>query len=89
MLIVAASEGRTAFANFLLAHGANPNQADENGWTPLMAATAHNDYEIAKPLAKKDADISARDRNGYTALRIATFQQYGTIVDILEQHGAK
>ena len=65
------------------------NQADENGWTPLMAATAHHDYEIAKTLAERGADVNAKDHHGYTALRIASLQQSGTIVNILKQHGAK
>jgi ankyrin repeat protein len=54
-----------------------------------MAATAHNDYEIAKTLTERGADVNARDHHGYTALRIASLQQSGTIVNILKQHGAK
>lgn len=58
--------GKTVKA--LIAAGANPNLADEDGRTPLMLAAQANSLETIKILLAAGASINARDKNGQTAL---------------------
>ena len=60
--------GKQASVVALLHAGADPNLADKKGRTPLhVAAGAANVYAVSLLLLSK-ADLSARDRNGKTAL---------------------
>lgn len=47
------------------------NLCDDNGWTPLMAATCNNQVEIVKYLILCGADIHAVNYNGTTLLMYA------------------
>ena len=51
--------------------GANPNAANEDGGTALMAAAFGGNAEIAKILLAKGANVRAEDNVGNTALMIA------------------
>jgi ankyrin repeat protein len=56
----AALHGRTEEVKALLDKGANANEADEIGWTPLMAAAYRSkNMAMAKLLIDKGADIDA------------------------------
>ncbi|MFO1503116.1 MAG: ankyrin repeat domain-containing protein [Steroidobacteraceae bacterium] len=78
-LLRAAKGGDIPAIKLLLAHGANPNQAQMDGVTPLMAAarvaaskadtrgeyvTQEEAIEVAKVLVAAGADINARSRPG-------------------------
>jgi ankyrin repeat protein len=74
-------------ANALLAAGANPNIAEDNGMTPLMWAS---DIETARHLLDCDADVNARTPLGETALMmlISSQQNDVSLVALLQDRWA-
>jgi ankyrin repeat protein len=61
---------RTAVENFL-ALGADPNESEPDGTTPLMRAVHSRDPAIAELLIDAGANVNARNSYGVTALYIA------------------
>ena len=61
---------RTAVENFL-ALGADPNEPEADGTTPLMRAVHGRYPEIAELLIAASADVGARNSFGVTALYVA------------------
>ena len=59
----------------LVAHGADVNQKNFRGATPLMGAAVGKDAAVVKYLIEKGADVKARDQDGNTALMAAEIQQ--------------
>jgi serine/threonine-protein phosphatase 6 regulatory ankyrin repeat subunit B len=55
----------------------------------LSLAILKNDIEIVKLLLNKKVDITAKDRNGWTALMVATANKRIKIIDLLKKFGAK
>ena len=61
-------------AQILLDHGANPNLADPDGFTPLhFAVTNEHGEEIVPVLLKAGADVHARNSENMTPLMILKF----------------
>ncbi len=58
----------TEIVEFLLAHGAKPNIADDEGQTPLFFAASAENLEIAKLLIAHGANKTVKDNNGKTPL---------------------
>ena len=70
---------------FLIAHGADVNQRDRDGWTPIMTAAYLDDAADVKALAAHGADPNALSAQNLSPLGIAT--QYGknnAAVELLE-----
>jgi ankyrin repeat protein len=67
-LLYAARDGRTESAKILLAAGADLNQTDPNGITPLLMSITNNHVETAKFLIEKGSDIHVVDWYGRTPL---------------------
>ncbi len=64
----------------LLASGANPNEPDKKGWTPLMNAAAMGKTEAARLLLDNKADPNAVSSEGDSAMNLAaTFGSAGCI----------
>ena len=74
----------------LIAGGANPNAADDNGWSPLHFAAQANSAAIAKLLLVAGAQIDAADSNGNTPLFKAVFSYRGNgdAIQLLLSSGA-
>ena len=53
-----------------------------NGWTTLHSTAAGHD-SIVRLLSDKDADVSATDKDGDTALFTAAFSGMKSMVDLL------
>ncbi len=77
----------TAVIKLLLQAGADVNARTSDGTTPLMNAVAHPCN--LQPLLDGGADLSARDKWGRDALRIAREVKENTAIRLLEEAGSK
>lgn len=55
----------------LIAHGANLDMRNRNGWTPLMYACQRGNKEVCRMLLDKGANPDLRNSKGRTALMLA------------------
>ncbi len=67
-LIFAAREGCAGCAEALVAGGADLNQVDPNGLTPLLSATLNARWDVAKVLIEAGADVNRWDMWGRAPL---------------------
>lgn len=63
-------------AEFLLEHKAHVHTEDNDGWTPLISASAYDHDEIAGLLLEKGAEVNHQTNDKWTALNYAL--RYGT-----------
>jgi serine/threonine-protein phosphatase 6 regulatory ankyrin repeat subunit B len=101
LVAVQAFNPQASVVELLLAKGEDANETDANGNTPLMLAARFGAFQVIEPLLNGGADVKARNKDGWTALRHAkesketwTLQQYGEqqraeVIKRLEQGGAK
>ena len=82
----------TDWVGYLLAKGANSNQADKKGMTPLMLATQLGFVEGVATLfgsyAKIKTNVDATNRGGETALILAVHARNLEMVRTLLKYGA-
>jgi hypothetical protein len=76
-LLDAASQGRTASVEELIAKGAPLETKDKDGRTPLMLASQHGHAVTVQLLLERGADAAARDRTGATAWVLTMFAPTG------------
>ncbi len=86
-----AAKGNTdlglAVVEALLAAGADVNDPNDRGWTPLHAAAYSNQCAIAAALIKSGADLEAEAHgSGGTPLVIALFWGHREVADVLARH---
>lgn len=74
---------------YLLAHKAQVNSYDGDGYTPLISAIRSGFVEVATYLVKHQADPNLTDRSGWTPLMWATWGDSPALVKMLLAHGAK
>ena len=67
-LIKACLNGQAREVRRLLSGGADVNDADERGRTPLMAASEYGHVEVVDIVLAAQANVNAADDNGQTAL---------------------
>ncbi|MDX2086562.1 MAG: ankyrin repeat domain-containing protein [Kofleriaceae bacterium] len=84
----AALKNDVAAINRLLRQGADIQEGDNNGWTPLHCAAQANAIRAAVTLLDRGAHVDAVDRFGGTALVRAVFEQHVEMVTLLREHGA-
>jgi len=72
----------------LLAAGANPNAAAENGDTPLMRAAMANSPAGVRLLLDAGADVNAIQNDGHTALIWAIREGHADVATMLQEAGA-
>jgi len=89
-IFFAVMHGNSQMIDALLAKGANVNQTDDSGSTPLMwAAYDENaDPAILNHLIAKGADVNLKNKAGDTALTWALRRGYTPVVEALEKAGA-
>ena len=68
-LCAASCWGFSAIVRALLAHGADPNLAEDEAWTPLRWAAAHGHAEVVRELLSAGADPDLRAPIGDAARR--------------------
>lgn len=71
-LIYAARSGAIEAAKVLLDAGADVNQTSRYGWSPLLAATQNQNYQMGKFLIEHGADVNLANKGGWTPLYLAT-----------------
>ncbi|MEW5677203.1 ankyrin repeat domain-containing protein [Flavobacterium enshiense] len=87
-LFVAISKGDVATVKKFVEYGVDVNET-VNGMTPLMFAVRYNNPEIAKFLIEKGADITLKNNNGYTALRLAEESKSNAVAEIIKAASTK
>lgn len=71
-LIYAARSGAVEAARVLLEAGANVNQTSRYGWSPLLAATQNQNYQMGKFLIEHGADVNLANKGDWSPLYLAT-----------------
>jgi ankyrin repeat protein len=66
-LVAAAAGGQLGCLSMLLSSGADPNDADPEGWSPLHAAAAHGHVDIVEALVRHGANPTIKDSDGDSA----------------------
>jgi ankyrin repeat protein len=84
----AALAGNIAAVHALISQGANVNERDIGGWTPLMSAAREGHAEIVQILLDAKAEVNLQANNGGTALTDASLQGHLDIVKLLLNEGA-
>jgi ankyrin repeat protein len=80
-------KGGTSAIEALLAAGADVNEANDRGWTPLHAAAYSNKPQIADMLIAKGAALDAEAHGaGGTPLIVALFWGHREVADLLGRH---
>lgn len=69
--------------SLLLSHGADPNESNMFGTSPLMAASSMANYEIVRLLLDNNATVDLRDTEGKTALMYAVISTIEELIDSL------
>jgi len=70
-LVYAARTGSIDATRVLLEGGADVNQTTLYGWSPLLAATQNENYQIAKFLIEHGANVNLANKGGWTPLYLA------------------
>jgi ankyrin repeat protein len=70
----------------LLAHGADFNLKDNEGYTSLHHAV-YGGKDAMKLLLAKGAEVNAKTEKGETPLKIAMARGFKDVVELLRQHG--
>jgi ankyrin repeat protein len=93
-LHVACGRGLVLTAVRLLQDGADPKEADNQGWTPLIAASSYCHIESVRLLlthanaASNRVDIDQADKEGWTPIFWAILKGHYSIVECLLAAGA-
>ena len=82
-LQIASVNGHASVARVLIEFGANVNQANSSGQTPLILAAVGGHAELARVLLEAGADLGVANPHGQTALDIATALEKKVILKIL------
>ncbi len=88
-LFTAARTNDVMLAAALIDSGADINQQDDKGYTPLILATYDGSYEVAQLLLKHHADTEKKDRSGRTALMGVAFKGDEKEAQLLLSNGAR
>jgi hypothetical protein len=76
-LMKEAQRNNVAEVSALVPHCNSINVTDQYGWTALMSAACAGALEVVKFLISRGADVSLRDKSGYTCLSLA--RRYGQL----------
>ena len=87
-LIRASLRGHLPVVDVLLAHGANPDVADECGRTALHYAAGCDQSTIVRRLVQAGANVNSRDAQGLTPLAMAAARGLVTTIEALLDAGA-
>ena len=75
--------------SLLVKNGANINQIDQRGFTPLMNAIQEDKPELVTPFIKNKAAVNFTNENKQTPLSLAKFLGNKKIINILQKSRCK
>lgn len=85
----AARWANAEIVQLLIEHGADVNNVDTMGMTPLLYAATHDNVEAAQMLIENGANLEARERyKGFTPLLYACHLLKPKIIPLLVEKGA-
>ncbi|XP_077965854.1 kinase D-interacting substrate of 220 kDa-like isoform X1 [Styela clava] len=87
-LHVACELGRPEVATIFISSEANTEAKDQEGTTPLIAASRSGSLACVQLLLKDNADVHVTDNVGWTSLMWASYKGYTEIVSVLLNEGA-
>jgi ankyrin repeat protein len=87
-LFNSAEAGDLEAVKALIASGSDVNEADEDGWTPLIFAAAEGHVEIVGSLLEAGAKVDAQTSEGATPLVVAILKKHPDVVTALLKAGA-
>lgn len=64
-LQIACINGKVAVVNDLISAGANPNQTDEHGWSPVSCALHFQQQAVLDKLLESGADVALAGKNAF------------------------
>ena len=67
-------------ANILINHGANPNQARNDGSAPLHDASALGHSDVVQTLIKGGANVNGVDKTQAVALHYAVEEKHRNVI---------
>ena len=80
--------GHKDLVNFLLDRGANPNKANNAGWTPLQFAVNRDHHHVVQLLLERGADPNNPYRGGRSMIFWGAFSSYKSVAEFLINRGA-
>lgn len=91
LLVKAATKGSTDrdTVRFLIARGADTEQTDSAGDTPLLIAIRQDNHRLASHLVNQGADVNAKMADGRSALALARELQFPELISLLQRQGAR
>nr|CAB3265089.1 protein phosphatase 1 regulatory subunit 12A-like [Phallusia mammillata] len=88
-LHVAAAKGYIDAIRILLQAGVSPNVQDNDGWTPLHAASHWSQQEAAKLLSDRSGNFNIRSKLGQTPSDVADEEMLEYLRDLKKQQGER
>lgn len=87
-LFLAAYNGHTEVVQVLLTAGADPDKANQFGYTPLMMAAGSDDTDMVQLLLDGGAQIDKGNEYGWTPLHTAAYGGREEVIQLLLERGA-
>ena len=85
LLLEAVNRFDPTLVKSVIARGADLNESNEYGYTPLIRAVGNGYVEIARILIENGANLELKDALGRTALEMAKIQRNPALIKMLEE----
>src|SRR5690606_26064599 len=83
-LFIASETGNISLFRTALGKGADINQVDENGSTPLMIACKYGHTPLVKFILSRGAEITLSDNKGMTAIKHAELSNKADLIEFFK-----